>query len=104
MFGGGATSVTFSLMDNVGTLFPFMESLGNGENKFGFQGINGESISSISMTFNGTGVDDVRQIRLDEVVASAVPEPSTWAMMILGFAGIGFLAYRRKGQQNLRLV
>jgi hypothetical protein len=28
--------------------------------------------------------------------AGAVPEPSTWAMMILGFAGIGFMAYRRK--------
>ena len=27
---------------------------------------------------------------------SAVPEPSTWAMMILGFVGIGFMAYRRK--------
>ena len=27
---------------------------------------------------------------------AAVPEPSTWAMMILGFAGIGFMAYRRK--------
>lgn len=26
----------------------------------------------------------------------AVPEPSTWAMMILGFAGVGFAAYRRK--------
>jgi hypothetical protein len=26
---------------------------------------------------------------------SAVPEPSTWAMMILGFCGLGFLAYRR---------
>ena len=29
---------------------------------------------------------------------SAVPEPSTWAMMILGFAGIGFMAYRRRSQ------
>ena len=27
---------------------------------------------------------------------SSVPEPSTWAMMILGFAGVGFMAYRRK--------
>ena len=27
---------------------------------------------------------------------SAVPEPSTWAMMILGFATIGFIAYRRR--------
>ncbi len=27
---------------------------------------------------------------------AAVPEPSTWAMMILGFCGVGFMAYRRK--------
>lgn len=29
-------------------------------------------------------------------VQSPVPEPSTWAMMILGFAGIGLLIYRRR--------
>jgi hypothetical protein len=23
-------------------------------------------------------------------------EPSTWALLILGFAGIGFMAYRRR--------
>jgi hypothetical protein len=28
-------------------------------------------------------------------VQSSVPEPSTWAMMILGFAAIGFFAHRR---------
>jgi hypothetical protein len=27
---------------------------------------------------------------------SAIPEPSTWAMMILGFAGISAMAYRRR--------
>jgi hypothetical protein len=27
---------------------------------------------------------------------SAVPEPSTWAMMILGFFGVGFMAYRQR--------
>jgi PEP-CTERM motif len=32
---------------------------------------------------------------------NAVPEPSTWAMMILGFAGVGFMAYRRKSKQAL---
>jgi PEP-CTERM motif len=30
---------------------------------------------------------------------SAVPEPSTWAMMIFGFVGIGFMAYRRRDKQ-----
>jgi hypothetical protein len=29
------------------------------------------------------------------VEVTAVPEPSTWAMLILGFAGIGFMAHRR---------
>jgi hypothetical protein len=31
----------------------------------------------------------------DPLVAS-VPEPSTWAMMILGFLGVGLFAYRKK--------
>ena len=34
----------------------------------------------------------------------AVPETSTWAMMILGFMGVGFMAYRRRGQPSLRLA
>ena len=29
-------------------------------------------------------------------ITAAVPEPSTWAMMLLGFCGLGFMAYRRK--------
>jgi hypothetical protein len=35
------------------------------------------------------------------VGVSAVPEPGTWAMMILGLAGIGFMAYRRKSKTAL---
>ena len=31
----------------------------------------------------------------------AVPEPSTWAMMILGFLGLGFMAYRRKNSTTV---
>jgi hypothetical protein len=31
----------------------------------------------------------------------AVPEPSTWAMLLLGFAGVGFMAYRRKTKAAL---
>jgi hypothetical protein len=48
------------------------------------------------------GLDNVD---LEQTSVGAVPEPSTWAMMILGFCGVGFMAYRRK--QNgpaLRLV
>ncbi len=34
-------------------------------------------------------------------VTAAVPEASTWAMLILGFAGVGFVAYRRKQEGAL---
>jgi hypothetical protein len=33
-------------------------------------------------------------------VAPDVPELSTWAMMILGFAGVGFMAYRRSRKSS----
>jgi len=32
---------------------------------------------------------------------SAVPEPSTWAMLIVGFAAVGFMARRRKSKPAL---
>jgi hypothetical protein len=35
---------------------------------------------------------------------SAVPEPSTWIMMIIGFAGLGFFAYRRKAKPAVALT
>jgi hypothetical protein len=38
------------------------------------------------------------EVRIVGEFAGAVPEPSTWAMMILGFAGLGFMAYRRKNK------
>jgi hypothetical protein len=37
-------------------------------------------------------------------LATAVPETSTWAMMILGFAGVGFMAYRRKSKPPLMVA
>jgi len=37
-------------------------------------------------------------------ISGAVPEPTTWAMMILGFCGLGFLAHRRKQNASLLRV
>jgi hypothetical protein len=39
-----------------------------------------------------------------QVITAAVPEPATWAMLLLGFAGIGFLAYRRKAGPAFRVA
>jgi PEP-CTERM motif len=37
-------------------------------------------------------------------IASPVPEPSTWAMMLLGFCGLGFMVYRRKDKLALSVA
>ena len=50
--------------------------------------VGGTPAPTFNMAFSLQGVSDV-------------PEPSTWAMMILGFAGIGFMAYRRKSKSAL---
>ena len=39
------------------------------------------------------------------LMQSAVPEPSTWAMMLLGFAGVGYMTYcRRKHSRALAVA
>jgi hypothetical protein len=35
------------------------------------------------------------QVNLGEPAVVSAPEPSTWAMMLIGFAGLGFVGYRR---------
>jgi PEP-CTERM motif len=42
-------------------------------------------------------VDDklILDVTTSGVTPPAAPEPSTWAMMLLGFAGLGFAGYRR---------
>ncbi len=41
---------------------------------------------------------------IGDVSISAIPEPATWAMMILGFLGMGFVAYRRRSGAELRVA
>lgn len=41
---------------------------------------------------------------IGDVSISAVPEPATWAMMILGFLGVGFVAYRRRSGAPLQVA
>jgi hypothetical protein len=49
------------------------------------------------VALNGaTVLDGVGQVRIDDVGAVAVPEPATWAMMIMGFGGVGSLLRRRR--------
>jgi hypothetical protein len=58
---------------------------------------------------NGNGGFNTGVVAADNLIQGSgvnpsVPEPSTWAMMILGFFGVGFMAYRRKSQTSLRFA
>ncbi|THD45597.1 MAG: PEP-CTERM sorting domain-containing protein [Bradyrhizobium sp.] len=42
--------------------------------------------------------------RLRGYAVCAVPEPSTWEMLLLGFASIGLMTYRRKSKPPLMVA
>ena len=67
-----------------------------------FYDAGGITSGSITMStyFNNPGISHVD---LFDGGAPGVPEPATWAMMLLGFGGIGF-AMRRGRKQNGRLL
>ena len=48
--------------------------------------------------YYGTGSNNSGGVWIE---VPAVPEPSTWAMLLLGFAGLGFVAYRRKTKDRV---
>ena len=75
-------------------------NIANGENKFGIFGApEGEGFLSITINANpeGTGYLDLRQVKLGGISpVSPVPEPATWAMMIMGIGLIGAMLRRRQ--------
>jgi hypothetical protein len=77
--------------------------ISKGQAGFDFTTGNGEVITDIDL-FLGIGgkITDFEHFRLDVTgvpQVAAVPEASTWAMLILGFAGVGGLAMRKRRRE-----
>ena len=53
------------------------------------------SLDIVSITLSeGTAISS-NSFEVAEILTS-VPEPKTWAMMLLGFAGLGFVSYSQR--------
>jgi hypothetical protein len=57
--------------------------------------VSSAETTAVAVEFFTQPLDLTSSLQVNSVEA-AVPEPSTWAMMILGFCGIGFMAYRKR--------
>ncbi len=102
-----ATSVILSYFDPLLGVYGSQSISTNGQNFLGISGDAGERFTSVTFIGNPstTGIQDLRQLRLGGVapaVTPSVPEPSTWAMMIFGFAAVGS-AMRRRRSTNPRV-
>jgi hypothetical protein len=109
LFSNADQPVTVTVTDQHGTAFNFTITENGDFGPYGFQALqnSNEYIKSVLITGNGVGFKELKQFGfgLDTTLASAVPESSTWAMMLLGFAGVGFMAYRRRSNGAvLRIV
>jgi hypothetical protein len=61
----------------------------------GFSGLSG--VNTFTFTNNGIELDTIRLLAVGGTVPfAAVPEPATWAMMLIGFAGVGLTIRRRR--------
>jgi hypothetical protein len=88
----GNPFATFDLV----TLAPI--STPGGFNQFQFRGITSDTANIFGLRFGG---DYILVTGTANGLPSAVPEPATWAMMILGFGAMGLVLRRRR---NLSLT
>jgi hypothetical protein len=60
--------------------------------------VNLKGVSSFKLYTGGSGDTGVQidNVRFDESLVTGVPEPASWAMMLLGFGGLGALLRQRR--------
>jgi hypothetical protein len=114
VIGTGNLFATVRAVDQFGNLEPLqtfnLGSLGNGhqQNGFTFHATDGEVMTRLTLLVQGGQMLDFEHYRLELGAVpqvGAVPEASTWLMLIAGFAGIGAMGLRkRRNERALRLA
>ena len=81
---------------NVSKTFTTVEDSESGTNNSPFSDPNQYSMSERAVLQFNAGASATGFAESMSAVAPAVPEPSTWAMMILGFLGIAWMGMRKR--------
>lgn len=89
----GTVDITVDVAGETPTVFTGEPIKKNGENFYTIVASGGEKITSVNFS-STVGFGEFQQPRLSGV-AGVIPEPSTWAMMLLGFAGLGYAGLRK---------
>ena len=81
--------VTVTDASGLSEVFKFSETKSNADISMGIiAAMAGQTIKSVEI-YNSGGFKDAKQFSFDQVQLSAAPEPATWAMMLVGFGGLG---------------
>jgi hypothetical protein len=95
--GGGGSSGEIDVLNAAGdTVAHYLE--GNGATPLDPRGLLFTSPTSLLVANADPGIQELAPS--DFVGGSPAPEPSTWAMMILGFVGLGAIGFRRRGARG----
>jgi len=97
--GTNGGTVDFFITLNGSTVVEFLDQvLGSGDTHFGFQATGGDAITNVFFSIDTPpgGIDILKQVRIEPTDIGAIPEPATWATMLLGFGVAGFALRRRR--------
>jgi hypothetical protein len=103
---GNIKAMDVVLSTNTGATKVISLTNANGSNIFDIIADPGESFTGASFVATApNGFVDFKQLRLVLGTGTApVPEPATWGMMLLGFAGIGMAMRRRRSGRTLMQI
>jgi hypothetical protein len=67
-----------------------------------FEVLNPTGLTSVDLVaLSNSGIKEVKQIKVSGFTGVVVPEPSTFALMVLGVVGVGLAGYRRTRRTRL---